>query len=438
MRTAFVVIVTGLALAHAQTKAPKFEKLYPQKPDEGVFAYARISPDGNTIAYASEMPAPNMPRGITQTVTVVDLKTKKVVFEEPGIDAYWSNDGTRMIYSSFLNPNRTNVTMRHHPSGELVRSVIPDGYGDYYSWSTRNGKEQITTITSNYYNLDGDKAVLPVSHVNSCPGIGTGDRPLANHDGTRITTFVRGTVVVRGIDNCDDIFDTGLPGAKADFSFDGKYIAFHVPRRNSAGSDIVVIDVKDHTMRNVTASLPGSSLFPSWTKDGRLCFRYEGADYRGFMMASDVLSAPAQAMPSPSPSAQLPANRVWKDLFPESKLPSHKYELVMIWGTWSAHSPGSLADLQTAQNYFADRGIDIGVATALEPGTLRADADRIIRQNGITLPELPLTPAHFRMTEARNQIPSTLLFEDGKLVDRRLGPPTLASLKEWIGGSYGK
>src|SRR5687767_6659316 len=91
----------------ARTAAVTFEKIFPLKPHEGVFAYARISPNGRYLAYASEMPSPTG-RGITQTETIVDLKDKSVVFSEPGIDGYFSNDNTRMIFLSFA-PGKTGV-----------------------------------------------------------------------------------------------------------------------------------------------------------------------------------------------------------------------------------------------------------------------------------------------------------------------------------------
>ena len=242
-----------------------------------MFACLRITPDGNVLAYASEMPDPNRQGRITQTVSVVDLSTKKIVFEEPGIDAYWSLDGTRMIYSSATTHT---VSIRHHPSGEITRNAAPTSLGDYYSWAIRDKKDLILTIQSNYYYLGGDKAATPYGRIGSCSGIGVGERPLISKDGKQATTFVRGTVVVRDLTDCDNIFDTQMRGAKADFSYDGRYIAFHVGGDRNARADVIVVDLKKHTMRNVTASLPGSSLVPSWTKDGRLCFRYDGADYR--------------------------------------------------------------------------------------------------------------------------------------------------------------
>ena len=167
-------------------------------------------------------------------------------------------------------------------TGALTRDVAPQGLGDYYSWASRDGKDLILTINSNYYYLNDGKAVLPISKVKACDKIGTGERPLISKDGKRITTFVDGNIVVRGLDNCDDIFDTGIKGAKADFSWDGRYIAFHSLKPQGSGYNIQIIDLQQHTLRTLPG-LAGSALFPSWTKDGRLCFRYDGPDYRGFM-----------------------------------------------------------------------------------------------------------------------------------------------------------
>ena len=50
---------------------------------------------------------------------------------------------------------------------------------------------------------------------------------------------------------------------------DNRYVAFHVAKKDLKGYEIVVVDTQDRTVRYVT-ELPGSSLFPSWTKDGRL------------------------------------------------------------------------------------------------------------------------------------------------------------------------
>ena len=134
----------------------------------------------------------------------------------------------------------------------------------------------------------------PVSNVRS---IGVGERPLISKDGKRITTFFKGNLVVRGLDNCENIFDTGIQGSKADFSWDGRYIAFPAAKKEGAGYEIRIVDLETRTVRTLPG-LEGSALFPSWTQDGRLCFRYDGPDYRGFMIASSVLDAPVASLPA--------------------------------------------------------------------------------------------------------------------------------------------
>jgi hypothetical protein len=426
-RLALVAVVAGLTWPAA---APRFEKVLELKAGEGVFAYARISPNGRFLAYASEMPNPNG-RGITRTVTIVNLATRQVVFTEAGIDAYWSNDGTRVIYLGLDSERRSSVAIRHHDTGAITRNVAPVGLGDYFSWSVDNSRDLIMTIQSNFYYLDGDAAVLPHGRVTSCPGIGVGERPLISKDGRRITTFVRGSVVVRGRTDCDNVFDTGLPGGKADFSFDGRYIAFHVPKKGMTSYDVVVVDTVKRTIRTVTSGLAGSSLFPSWTQDGRLNFRYDGADYRGFMTVSDVLSTAEQPLPAAAAGPATPVT--WASLFPAAPAPAHDTNLVLVWSSWSAHSSDALTELQRARDEFAAAGLDVGVVTTPEISSQRADLDRLLRQHAITLPELAATPAGLASAEALNQSPTSLLFKGGRLVDRKLGAQTAEALREWVG-----
>ena len=57
---------------------------------------------------------------------------------------------------------------------------------------------------------------------------------------------------------------------------------------------------------------------------------------------------------------------------------------------------------------------------------------RLLRQGQITVPEIPLSPQSFLLTEAVNQIPTTLLFKDGRLIDRRLGAQSERALLDWV------
>jgi hypothetical protein len=405
--------------------APRYTRVYPLSPGEGVFAYSRISPSGRFLAYASEMR--NAAGLMSTTQTVVDLETQEVIFSEPGIDAYWSLDGGRMIYLS--QARQGGVTIRHHATGALTRDVAPSSLGDYFSWAQRDGRDLILTIRGNYYYLDGDKAALPAGSTGACPAIGRGDRPLISKDGRRITAFVRGRVVVRSLTDCENIIDTGLQGGKADFSWDGRYIAFHVPREDDRGYRIAIVDLEQRTVRMLDG-LAGSALFPSWTRDGRLSFRYDGDDYRGFMIADNVLAGVAQ--PLPPSGDRIPPMLRWSDVFPETLEPDCRVCLVLIYASWSAHTPDALRDLQEADREFRASHQDVGVMTAIELSSLREDVDRLRREGGITLPEIPLAPDRLALTEALNQIPTTLLFRDGVLIDQRLGAQTVAELRQWV------
>src|SRR5687768_18002976 len=103
-----------LALGSAPARAPQFERVLALDPGEGVFAYARISPNGRYLAYASE-------RGRSRTTTLVDLTSGKTLFTEAGIDAYFSTDGDRFIYLS--QGDGSSVAMYHLADGSVTRDV---------------------------------------------------------------------------------------------------------------------------------------------------------------------------------------------------------------------------------------------------------------------------------------------------------------------------
>jgi hypothetical protein len=422
----FTVWFAALLSAQTAMHAPHYERVYTLKPREGVFAYARISPDGKRLAYASQVGA----RPANQrnwAVNVVDLPTQKILFSQPGIDAYWAPDGNRVIYSG-----SQGVTIQNVETGDATYTPEASPLGDYFSWAMRDGRDLILTIQSNYYYLNGNKPMLPSAKVPGCDKIGVGERPLISKDGKRITTFFKGNLVVRGLDNCDNVFDTGIQGSKADFSWDGRYIAFHAVKKEGMGYEIRIVDIQQRTVRTLPG-LTGSALFPSWTQDGRLCFRYDGPDYRGFMIASNVLDVPVASLPA-VPEA-LPERRAWNDIFPETHTTPSGMRLVMIWAPWSAHSFEAFANLEQARDYFAKHGVKIDIMAAADPGSREADIARQLSDFRITVPRIPLSQKGLAMTEARNQMPTTLLFRDGVLVGQRLGAQSSEALQNWVTGS---
>jgi hypothetical protein len=413
----------SLGVASAPPRGPRYEHVFTLRPKEGVFAYARISPDGKRLAYASQISArPSAQR--SWSVTAVDLTTQKTLFTENGIDAYWSADGARLVYSG-----TGGVTIRNVLTN--VSSAYPEasGLGDYFSWAVRDGKDLIMTIQSNYYYLGEGGPVLPHTKVTKCDEIGgTGERPLISHDGKRISTFVKGILVVRALDNCAGIVNTHIQGSKADFSWDGRYIAFHAVKSAGTGYEIRIVDLQKKTVRTLP-NLQGSALFPSWTKDGRLCFRYDGPDYRGFLMASNVLDTPEA--PLPTATEALPDERRWEDIFPETP-PVKGLRLVMIWAPWSAHSLEAFTNLQEARDHFVSRGMQVDAVAAADPGSRESDIASQLEDFRVTIPRIPLSQRHLAMTEARNQMPTMLLFRDGALIDRKLGAQSFETLRDWV------
>ena len=420
------ILACGYVLLSAQSGArqagPALKPLHELESGEGVFAYSRISPDGRFLAYASEL---QRQRGSPiRTIKVIDLTRGTLTFSEPGIDAYWSPDGTRIIFLSYREPTRPAVAIWNMDTRATTRRIAPTALGDYYSWALRDAQDLILTIRGRYFYLDGTQARLPAGSIVSCPGIGTGDRPLISKDGRRVTVFVDGRLVVRNLTDCDDIIETGVLAAKADFSWDGRYVAYHAPKLDASGYEIQVLDPERRTVRRVT-DLPGSSFFPSWTADGRLSFRYDSEDYHGFLMASDVLAA--EELPLASVTNGLEQRVAWEDLFLDS-LPAPRIAVVLVWATWSAHS----SDALLALHQFASDWPGVAVGTAVDIGSRRGDVVRVRSAFDVRLPELAVRPSLGWSARTAAQMPTTLMFVDGALEDERLGAQTREELSTWV------
>lgn len=427
-RQLFRVLTIGAALSvcmTAQATKPGLSYIYPLKPTEGVFAYARISSSGRYLAYASEMPVPGT-RAVTQTVVVVDLTDQRVLFERAGIDAYWSPDDRRLLFADYASNPRA-LSLWDLNTRETTTDVAPIALGDYPSWALREGRDLVLTIRANYFHLDRNHATLPASAVPTCPGVGPAERPLISKDGTRITAFSRGTIVVRNLTNCDNIIETGVRGAKADFSWDGKYIAYHTPKKDRTGYEIQVFDLARRTIRTVT-DLPGSSLFPSWTKDGRLCFRYDSPEYRGFVMASNVLAGPER----PAETTGNALAQSWDELFAPAPRPTQPLSLVLLWASWSAHSDYAVRSLADAGQRFDSQALPVGIFTAVDPSSSRDDVNRELNHAGVRVRELPFSIGGLIRTEAVNQSPTILLFRGDRIIDRRLGAQSADELFQWV------
>jgi hypothetical protein len=145
-----------------------------------------------------------------------------------------------------------------------------------------------------------------------------------------------------------------------------------------------------------------------------------------------VLSTAERPLPAPAASAAA-APVTWATLFPSEPTPTHGTAIVLVWSSWSAHTPDALTELQHARDEWSATGVAVAVVTSPEISSHRADLDRLRHQHAITLPELAAAPAGLVAAEALNQSPTSLLFKQGRLVDRRLGAQTAEALREWAG-----
>jgi hypothetical protein len=423
------VVAAGWRLGERQrtweVNGVRLTRAFPLRSVERVFAYSRISPDGATLAYSSEMPDPALAGGVTRTIRLVDLASGTILLEEPGIDPYWSPGGDRFIYLSLVG-EEPSVTVRRFPLGAVVREVASPELGDYFSWGVRDGRDVILTVKNNFYLLDSASRAGASGRVASCPRFGTGERPLISKDGRLVTSFIGGNVAVRRIDDCERVIDTGLPGQKADFSWDGRYIAFHAARPRGNGWAIQIVDLEQRTVRTLDG-LAGSSLFPSWTRDGRLSFRYDGTEYRGFVTIENPLDIAAV----PLPRTTVSLGTQWLDVFPGTSAPAAPVAVVTIWAPWSAHTIDAFTALRRARAFYgpAER---VAILAGVDPGSERRDVDRMLAEYGEPAPPIALTREGLVRTSARNQMPTTLLFRNGTLVAQHLGAMSFEELRSWI------
>ncbi len=408
--------------------ATRYTQALPLAPEEGVFAYSRISPDGNYLSYASER---HVGEKVVTLVNFIDLRRRRVLFSEPGFDSYWAPDGKRVIFLSAPAPDAHDVAIWHFDTGKVARHVVGPELGAYFTWARSAGRDLILTQFNRYFLLDGDRAQRPYYSVLPCPDIGTGEQPMVSRDGRLIATFVRDTLAVRTLEGCDTVIETHLPGGKADFSWDSRYIAFHTPKQGgrTKGYEIVVVDLETRRLVPVT-DLPGSSYYPSWTKDGRLSFRYDSPEYRGFMMASGFLENPSRPLPASYKTATADAPSLG-DLFRNAAKPAARVVLLNFWAGWCVHCRNELPVLERIRREIRARGLDAEIVGALEPSSFDSDRAHVTREEGISLPQVDIAPEDLTRFGVQ-MFPTTVMFVEGRLVERRYGSQSYEQFIGWL------
>lgn len=413
-------LLPGVIVSAVLTAAPTFTRILPLKPEEGVFAYARISPDGKLLSYASEIQVNGQ---FKRTVNIVDLATKEICFSEPGMDAYWAPDGKHLIYLSQVNGEEGSTCIWVREGGAVLRDIAPSNLGHYFTWGQRDGRDVVLTQNNRYWDMEELRAVRPYRTVPAFPPLTAGTQPMISKDAKLIATFHRGTLLVRALDEREPVLETRLRGGKGDFSYDGRYLAFHSMQKVN-GKDayqIRVVDLKTREVINVT-DLPGSCYYPSWTRDGRLVFRYDSAEFRGFVMASNVLKAPRTALPStyPEDSKEVPP---LGRLFPKGDAPRHKVVIVNFWAGWCVHCRAELPVLHQLRKELRAAKADAELFGACDPTSFQTDRSFILTRSKLDIPQVDLTSKEVNAFGIQ-VYPTTLVFVDGRQVAKHQGALT--------------
>lgn len=420
-----VLGILAMVPGFAQTR---ITRILPLAPNEGVFAYSRISPDGRLLSYASEIKGSG---NYLRTMNVIDLATKQVQFTEPGMDAFWSPDGTRLIYLYVPENSEPMVRIWNRKDGSVVRDAAPENLGHYFSWGRSGGKDVILTQDNNYYYLEGNLAQRPYLTVPVFPPFEAGAQPMISKDGKRLATFYRGTLLVRSLDEPGNVVETRLTGGKADFSYDGRYIAFHRAQRkdNKDTYQIQVVDLKTKEVIQVT-DLPGSCYYPSWTRDGRLAFRYDSDEYRGFVFATGFLKNRRAPLPTSYPDEKAPAT-ILKELFGRRPMPNQRVVVVNFWAGWCVHCRAELPVLNRLRKSLRSQNADVEIIGACDPTSFKSDRDFILQRSNLDIPQISISSKE--VNAFRVQVyPTTLFFIDGTLAERRHGALTESEFRNTL------
>ncbi len=409
------------------------ERVHVLDDSEGIFAYSRISPDGRLLAYTSLRAQAN---GTSMNVRVVDLESGAVVFETKGLDAYWSPNGRELIFLD-QSTSADSVSTLEVDTRRVRRDVAPPDLGDYFSWGMDGGRSVIATNEHNYYYLEDGKAVLPANRIVPCGDAGARYGPFISKDGRRVAAFEGRTIVVRNLDDCRDMIRTGMEGGKADFSYDGRYIAFHALKPERMGYEVKVVDLVARTVR-AAADLPGSGFYPSWTADGRLCFRYDAGDFRGFVVVSNFLTQPSEPLPADVRVTASNASVRWGDLFMNGDVQVEDWGLVLVWAPWCTHCGEAFRELREAVETWRAAGWSVSLFAAAEPNSRPEDVETMTRLDGIVAPALQMKHDGVYASGAANQLPTVLLFAGERLVGRKLGTQRRDEVIRWIRGAGGQ
>ena len=189
--------------------------------------------------------------------------------------------------------------------------------------------------------------------------------------------------------------------------------------RRAGIAEAILPSRKRRRLRRTSAKAAFVAAAARSTADGRLCFRYDAPDFRGFVIVSNFMALPAEPLPAP---VQAGVGRVgWSDLFVDSEARTEEWRLVLVWAPWCTHCGEAFRELQAAAEAWRAASGRVSLFAAAEPNSRPGDVPTMTRLEGIVAPALRMKSESVSVSGAANQLPTVLLFAGDHLVGRKLG-----------------
>ena len=223
-----------------------------------------------------------LPLKASRDVYYQTYKLKDLVSE--GVDASPIHTDKKFtgLYQSASILTRTN--------GQIKYRIIAENHNGKHSM-----REYTQSLSDNSYAYDGELKQLCYNQTIKLPMISKNGKEVGGIDMSTGTTSI---FAISDDGSCRKVWDLDIKTGKVNFSFDSRYITYHLynqggnpsdytPVPNAFySSDIYIYDRVDRKTYQVTENTDANSLYPDFTRDGKLVFAYypqnsdKGVDFK--------------------------------------------------------------------------------------------------------------------------------------------------------------
>jgi thiol-disulfide isomerase/thioredoxin len=139
-------------------------------------------------------------------------------------------------------------------------------------------------------------------------------------------------------------------------------------------------------------------------------------------MVSNFLSMPRTPLPTTYPNDTSHPGTL-SDLVGRAPLPKQKVVMVNFWAGWCVHCRGELPVLNQIRKELKRDHLNAEIIGACDPTSFRTDREFILKRSNLDLPQIDIGSAEVNAFGIQ-VYPTTLIFVDGKLVEKHDGALT--------------